>query len=95
MNYGKAIRELRNNTNTSGKELSRSIGVTQSHLSSVETGRCKPSLDFIEKTAKHFQVPLAYLFQLATTESDVKKSNVEKFRALNSSVCALMKEMYL
>jgi transcriptional regulator with XRE-family HTH domain len=95
MDYGSAIKSLRINARQRQKEVCGGMGITQSWLSSIESGRDKPSLDFLEKAAKHFQVPLAYLFQLATTESDVKKSNVEKFRAMNGSVCALMKEMYL
>lgn len=45
------LREVREARNMSQEELARKIGVNQCHISDIERGRRKPSLDVLVKMA--------------------------------------------
>ena len=48
---GKRIRSVRKECFLTQDELAAQCGCTRNHLSAVETGECKPSLEFIVKIA--------------------------------------------
>ncbi|GIG58633.1 transcriptional regulator [Longispora fulva] len=45
---GVALRELRESTSLSGSRLAARLGVSQSKVSKIETGLCRPSIDEVE-----------------------------------------------
>lgn len=48
----KQIITERSNQNLTQKELAERIGIKQSHISRLESGRYNPSLEFLQKIAK-------------------------------------------
>jgi len=61
--FGKTIRNLREQRNLSLRQLARSLGVHSAYLSKVENGKVSPSEKLIEKLATFFHAP--YLYRLA------------------------------
>jgi len=57
-----SIRELRKLRNITQEELSSITGITRSHISAIEHGRCNIRLDNIDKIAQALGVPLSQLF---------------------------------
>lgn len=95
MNYGKSIRELRTNKmNQSQVVFSEAIGITQSYLSQVESGKKKPSTDLIEAISKYCNVPVAAMMLLSVTINDVPKHKQDIFRTLNPYITDLIKSLY-
>ena len=52
LNLGSTIRKLRLSRGMEQNELADLTGITQSHLSKIETGKANPSLDKIKKMAQ-------------------------------------------
>jgi transcriptional regulator with XRE-family HTH domain len=71
MDYGKAIRIGRALAGLQQKELAELAGVNPSHISLIEFGKRKPSLDTIEKLAKALQIPDHLLTLLAAEPEDL------------------------
>ena len=51
LEFGKNLKALRHQKDLTQDELAAQCGCTRNHLSAVETGDCKPSLDLIVKIA--------------------------------------------
>ena len=58
---GNTIRELRKEKKMSQSELGKFIGVSQTTVTALETGRAEPSSTFISKLADLFNVSTDYL----------------------------------
>jgi len=71
MDYGKAIRIGRAIAGLQQKELAELAGVDPSHISLIEFGKRKPSLDTVEKLAKALQIPDHLLTLLAAEPEDL------------------------
>lgn len=62
MNYGKHIRDLREELNLTQEEFADNIGVTQKHISTLERGLKRPSVELIEKIVDIYNVPVSRIF---------------------------------
>jgi len=69
MDYGKALRIARAIAGLQQKELAELAGIDPSHISLIEVGKRKPSVDMVEKLAKALQIP-EHLFTLLAAESE-------------------------
>jgi transcriptional regulator with XRE-family HTH domain len=58
----RSIQELRKLRGITQEELSTITGITRSHISAIEHGRCNIRLDNIDKIARALGVPLRQLF---------------------------------
>ena len=64
-NLGERLRQLRNESDLSLRELARRLGkVTAAHLSDIEFGRRHPSDKLLRRLATFFNVPLTELQEL-------------------------------
>lgn len=70
MNYGKAIKDLRAETNLTQKELASRLKITIAALWKIENGKCVPKYGTIKAVCKEFHIPVAYFFSKATTIED-------------------------
>ncbi len=62
--FGEKLRVLRKHHGLTMEELALKMGLTtHSHISNVETGKKKPSLDFVLKVADVFNVSLDQLLR--------------------------------
>jgi transcriptional regulator with XRE-family HTH domain len=69
MNYAKAIRTIRAAKGLDQKDLALCLGVDKSYLSLLESGKRKPSVDFLENFYKKIKIP-PHLFLLLSYEKD-------------------------
>ncbi|WP_444436948.1 helix-turn-helix transcriptional regulator [Pseudomonas sp. A6] len=56
---GKALKLIRSYYGLSQTDLSESLGVSNSHLSEIESGKKQPSLDMLSKYSEYFDIPLS------------------------------------
>ncbi|AGI82773.1 XRE family transcriptional regulator [Pseudomonas aeruginosa] len=56
---GKALKLIRSYYGISQIDLSENLGVSNSHLSEIESGKKQPSLDMLNKYSEYFEIPLS------------------------------------
>lgn len=91
MNIGHAIKRIRKGQTPklSQNKMAKSIGITQSYLSHIESGKT-PNINILENIAKYFDMPLAIMFWISFEESDVSESKKSAFRLLKPSIDVLI-----
>lgn len=75
---GKGIKHFRELNGLSQRKLAVKLKSTQEHLCDLETGKKKPSMEFLEKTAKALKIPVPVLFWFGMEEKDFKNKMVAK-----------------
>jgi len=56
---GKALKLMRSYYGISQTDLSENLGVSNSYLSEIESGKKQPSLDVLNKYSEYFEIPLS------------------------------------
>ena len=69
---GKRIKELRLSLNVSQEKLGEAIGVTDNHISKIESGNTSVSLNVFIKLCKYFNVSMDYLLFGAVDKTKTK-----------------------
>ena len=84
---GRRIKEIRKNMNIKQEELAEAIGIAARNLSNIETGRCFPSADNLEKIAKNLNCKVKDLFDFEHQKDnvDLTREIVLKLKSLNRS----------
>lgn len=59
---GTNVQKFRKKNDLTQSQLAERIGISQKHLSDIETGTKFPSASIIEKLSKELSVPVAFLF---------------------------------
>jgi transcriptional regulator with XRE-family HTH domain len=72
MKLGEAIKEVRGERELTQKDLAKRVGITQSHLSQLESGNKEPSLSTLERIAEELDLSVPMLVVLAMDEEDVR-----------------------
>ena len=70
MNYGRAIKIVRTAHGLTLAELAERVSVGASHLSLIEAGKRKPSLDVLQEISSALEVPLHLLTLLASDPAE-------------------------
>lgn len=94
MNIGGYIKEMRIDRRVSQGDMAGYLDIGQPHLSQIENGHKKPSLDLLIKVADYFRVPLPVLFWGGITENDVQESKKEAFRTLKPTVDKMIQTIF-
>lgn len=68
------LREMRRAKNIKQDELAQAVGVRQSMISGIETGRVNASLPVAQKIARHLGVPLDALVGEEQSEQPVEQA---------------------
>lgn len=71
MNIGKAIREVRNLRGLNQTVFAKSINITQTALSQIESGSKRPHKSTIQKIVDVYQIPEFVLYLIATQVEDI------------------------
>jgi len=59
---GQRLKEIRINSDLKQKDLASYLGIQAALLSMYEQGKREPSIKFLEKFSKYFNISLGYLF---------------------------------
>lgn len=77
MNYGKAIRIIRNIRDLSQKDLAKKVNVVASYISYIEDNKRKPTLEVLERIAETLQIPLYLLIIISSDKEELKSLSKE------------------
>ncbi len=73
---GQKVRELRKAMNLSLTQLSKQVGISQGHLSKIETGKTTISIKTLSQICQFFNRPLNYLFHSEVSTHIIGTLNV-------------------
>ncbi len=68
MNLGKTIKELRKQKGMKQMDLAKSIQISQTSLSLIETSVKQPSHETLKKICEFFQIPQPFIYFLSLEE---------------------------
>ena len=79
-----ALLTMRKYHRISQTELSQSLGISNSYLSEIESGKKKPTLELLDKYSEYFDIPVSSLM-LFSENMDKKDTLSGKFRYFTGS----------
>lgn len=89
MDYGTAIKKIREMKNIPRKRLATEVGVASSYIAHIETGKRIPSVPMLEDIARALEIPLP-LMLLAGAENDdlcgISGETAEEFVRLGNAL---------
>jgi transcriptional regulator with XRE-family HTH domain len=77
MTVGKNIKLFRINAGLKQKDLANTIGVKDSYLSTIESGKKEPSLTLLKKISSALGIPLSIFFWEETENQDQNTSEAK------------------
>ena len=86
MNIGLIIKKVRKLKGYKQYVLAYKAGITQSHLSGIESGRKTPSLKVIELIANALDIPTPFLIFYSITEIDVPEHKKSMYKILQPHI---------
>ncbi len=99
---GRRIKELRKIRNIKQEELAELINIAPRNLSNIETGRCFPSPDNLEKIAQSLNIKVKELFDFEHQQDNeelfteiinrIKPANRERLQDFYKIICSLTNE---
>lgn len=93
MNYGHALKTIRESRNLSQGDAAKKAGVSQTYLSQVEGNVKKsPSEDIIKKLCKVYKIPPIIVTYMAAEKKDIPKSRKHLFDVLKPPMDAIINE---
>jgi len=90
MDYGKALRIGRAIAGLQQKELAELAEIDPSHISLIEIGKRKPSVDMVGKLARALQIPEHLLTLLAAEPEDLKIEDPKELERATQSLAQLL-----
>lgn len=79
-NFGRNVKKRRNNLGIPQYELAERLDISPNHLSSLETGKTKPSFDLLCKLCIELNVPPDYLMLGSMHSNNVPQNIVDKLK---------------
>lgn len=83
---GNTIKELRIKKGFNQKNFALKLGVTQTHISQVESGRKNASLKLVKDVADVFCIPWEGLVILSLEESSIVDCKKEQFKVIKPMI---------
>lgn len=83
-NFGRNIKKRRSNLGIPQYELAERLDISPKHLSSLETGKAKPSFDLLCKLCTELNVPPDYLMLGSMRSNNVPQNIVDKLKLCSS-----------
>jgi XRE family transcriptional regulator of biofilm formation len=90
MDYGKAIRIARAIAGIRQKQLAKLSGLDASHISLIEKGKRRPSLETLEKLSNALNVPQDLLLLLAAGPNDLKSRSPGEIQRAAESLASML-----
>lgn len=91
---GKSITKIRKARNLSQQDLATALGITQTHLSQIESGKGNASQALLERVEYHFGIPLAVLMWAGIKEQHVAPEKREAFIVLKPAIDILIESFF-
>lgn len=94
LDIGISIREQRIRKGIKQKDLAVRCELSATHLSQIEKGIKKPSLDTLERICNTLEIPLPVLSFLSMTPETVDPKKREAFIKIESSIKGMIKDIF-
>lgn len=95
MEIGQVIKSLIKKRGMKQKEVAALIGKSPTALSQIINGTYKPQSDTLEKLSEVLNVPVAVIYFLSISESDVPKENLSLYRNLAPSMEKYLMDVFM
>jgi len=86
MNYGKAVKIARAVAGMSQRDLALKAKLDASHISLIEKGERKPSVDAVERLAKALGIPQHLFALLGTEPGDLRNIDAPELNRISESL---------
>lgn len=94
MNYGYALKSIREELKISQGDAAKKSGISQTYLSQLENNSKKePSKKILSKLAKVYKIPPVLIMYRAVEEKDVPKDKKQLFAPLSPIINSLISEV--
>lgn len=93
MNIGQTIAMLRKEKELSQIEFAGAIGISQTSLSQIESGKKSPSKTNLKKICEKLNISELHLYLLSFDESDVPQHKRELFKQLEEPLKKLVQSL--
>ena len=91
MKIGVAIKRLRRSQKgLNQSQFAKGIGITQTYLSQIESGKKTPSISILQAIGIHLEIPFPILFWFCLTIDDIHDSKKEHFKFIKPSIDAMI-----
>jgi len=90
MDFAKALRISRAMTGLQQKDLAELTGIGSSHISLIESGKRKPSVETLDKLCKALRIPSDLFMLLAADPKDLKMSDPLEIQRVAESLARLL-----
>jgi transcriptional regulator with XRE-family HTH domain len=90
MDYGKALRISRAMAGFQQNNLAKLAGLNPSHVSLIEKGKRKPSVDALERLCKAMRIPMDLFMLLGAEGKDLNVSDPEQISRAATSLGRLL-----
>lgn len=87
------IGQIRLQTGISQRDLSLSLGMSESYINQVETGRTVPSIEVLEFICEYFQITVNDFFNISKTDPVIQNELIEATSGLQNSQIANLVEI--
>lgn len=91
---GQTIKELRKQKNLNQVELAEKVGITQTSLSSIESGRTQPSKNTLAKISEALETPLPIIFMMSVKPEEIPEKKREAFTKIQPLVKTLLQDAF-
>lgn len=75
-----ALKKIREFHNMKQNELATSIGISNSYLSEIESGKKSPNLDLLQKYSEIFEIPVSSLLYFSEELDKDSSSSINKLK---------------
>lgn len=93
MNIGKTISNLRKIKQLSQVEFAKEVGITQTSLSQIESGKKRPNSTTLGNICKALNVTELHIYLLSFDENDVPKDKQGLYRDLEGPLKQLVSKL--
>ena len=81
-----ALKKIREFHNIKQSELSMQLGISNSYLSEIESGKKSPSLDLLDKYSEVFNIPVSSLILFSETLDDEEAKLSKRFKVKSTQL---------
>jgi transcriptional regulator with XRE-family HTH domain len=93
MNIGRTIAVLRKDKDLNQIEFARAVGISQTSLSQIESGKKQPSKTNLKRICQELNISELHLYLLSFDESDVPIHKRELFKQLEEPLKKLVQSL--
>lgn len=95
MTFGSTLKQLRKKKGINQELLAKRIGVTQTYLSLLESGRKTPSINLLNSLSDELEIPASVLGYLSLNKENINNDRTQSFEKLNPLIEELIQQLIL